>query len=136
MSGACASSYSAPTGTLPTASRGEGDASVGSLRQSGADVPVGPLRSFGHGSEDRLDDSVEIFGDLVIPESKNAVALFIQIYGAPGIAAKSQTLAMLLTVELHDEPQGMMREIRKIWADRGLPAEMSLRHFDQTQSAP
>ena len=62
------------------------------------------MRSFGHSGEDSLDDAVEIFGDLVIPESKNPVALFVQICGTPSIATKSQILAMLLTIELDREP--------------------------------
>jgi hypothetical protein len=57
-----------------------------------------------HGSEDCLNDSVEIFRDLVIPESDDAIALFCEIRGPFGVAPKPNGVAVLLTIEFNDEP--------------------------------
>jgi hypothetical protein len=72
----------------------------------------------------------------VVPKTNDAVALFGKIRRAPSVATKPDALAVLLTVELDDEPQGVIREIRDIRADRGLAPEMSLWHFDKTQGTP
>jgi hypothetical protein len=78
------------------------------------------------GGEDCLNDSVKVFHDLVIPESDDAIALFGEIRRSSGVATKPKGVAVLLTIEFNDEPQGVIREIRNIGADRGLAPEMSL----------
>ncbi len=74
MSG-CASSRRPLTRTLPTttSSRGKGDTSAGPLRHCG---------------EDCLNDSVEIFHDLVVPKAKDTIALFGKIRGAFSVPTK------------------------------------------------
>jgi hypothetical protein len=89
-----------------------------------------------HGSEDCLNNPIEIFDDLVIPEADNAIALFGEIRGPSSVATKPKRMTVLLTIKLNDETKGVIREIRDIGADRCLAPEMSVWHFDKTQGAP
>jgi len=89
-----------------------------------------------HHREDRLNNAVEVLFDLIVPKAKHMIAVFIQIGGSAIVMTKSGDVPVLLTIELDDEPKGMIGEIRHIGADWGLAAEMTLRQFHEPQGSP
>lgn len=78
-----------------------------------------------YGTEDRLYDTVEIFGEFSIPEAQNAIAMGLKISRACCVVRLSRRQAMLITVEFDHELRMEMSKICEIGTHRSLTAEVA-----------
>src|SRR5436309_6534341 len=75
----------------------------------------------GHGLKYYFNHPFDIFEHVVIPEAKHAVAVGLQIAGAPLIA---RAVGVLAAIDFDDDPGLVAGEVREERTDRGLPAKV------------
>ena len=85
---------------------------------------------------DRLQNTIDIFQNLIIPEAQHAIALRVEIRVTRCISGQMRCLIMLPAVDLNDEPCLVASKICEIRSDRCLATEMRLRQGQPFQVTP
>ena len=85
---------------------------------------------------DRFHDAVDILGDVVVPESKHAISLFLQPRHTNAIVRLISILAMLRTIDFNQQPRRHAPEIRDIRSNRYLTAEVRPIEIELPQMMP
>src|SRR5512146_3234323 len=89
-------------------------------------LPVGErarVRGFmTRSSDDRLDNTVDIYQHVIIPKTQNQIAKCLKISGP--LRVIRATLTVLTTIELDDQPRGLTAEIDGVRFDRHLPTKL------------
>lgn len=80
--------------------------------------------------------SVNVPGNVIIPESQNAVAFGLQLIRALNIASPIGFFAVLRAINFNDELCGHAGEIRNVRADDDLAPEVAADHWMPPQVKP
>jgi hypothetical protein len=85
---------------------------------------------------DRVEDGVDLPQDHAVRETQDAEAFEAKIGIPAGIVGRASLEAVLLTVDLDDEPGRQAAEIRHVGAEGDLPAEMRAVHRQAVAQVP
>jgi hypothetical protein len=77
-----------------------------------------------HNISDNGQNAVDISDDIVVPKSKDAIALIAQIGIAVTIAFSVNAIAVMAAIELDHHARGVTGEIRKVWTEWRLTSEV------------
>jgi len=83
-----------------------------------------------------LKHSVNVLGNVIIPEPQNAVAFGLQPIRALNIASPIGFFAVLRAINFNDELCGHAGEIRNVRADDDLSSEVAADHWMPPQVKP
>jgi len=86
--------------------------------------------------QDKLRNGLRIREQFAIPNTQNSIAFRFEERRSFRIPLGVRIVAMLRTIELHNQFCAMASEIRDEWADRYLPAKVQAFAFELTQTAP
>ena len=84
----------------------------------------------------RLDDSVDILRDVVIPEADHTVAFGLEPTGPHQIRLGNRTLGMLRAIDLDYQMCRHTSKVHDVTTDRHLPPEVGPEHRRTTQITP
>jgi hypothetical protein len=77
-----------------------------------------------HRHQDRFHHAVDILQHIIVPETKDAIALRPKINGSFRIADNVIRLIVLRSIDLDDEAPFVAGEVSEVRTDGGLPAEV------------
>jgi hypothetical protein len=89
-----------------------------------------------YGGADRVQYSIDVVGDVVVPKTDNAVALVIEPSRAFIVVRLFQGISMLRAIHLDDKARRHACKICKIRADGYLSPEMRALRFQSPKLPP
>ncbi|OBZ92844.1 hypothetical protein ADU59_24255 [Pararhizobium polonicum] len=89
-----------------------------------------------HNGKNRVEDGIELFEDIRIPETEDMIALALQEGCSFLVMLEPHGRCVLAAVEFDDQADLMADKISKVWADGNLAAEMGAVNRNTLQMPP
>jgi hypothetical protein len=86
--------------------------------------------------QDRFDHPLRIPQHVVVPKAQDAIAVTVELGRSGVIATNPLIRPMLVAIDLDDQTQPVMHEVREIGPNRRLPPEMAGWQLDLPQRVP